>query len=248
MQNPEVTKLYKYRAFNKYSLSMLINREMWVPKPELFNDPFDCSLKPATPKTTEDGVHQLFQIIDELYESQKAEEMKAEILEEKKASPVNEVQDNALLEHMKEAKDSGVFSLSEKNNNILMWSHYANDHKGFCIEFERKDVDENFLSHFMCRPVEYAIRYPDLNRVIDLLDVNLFTKAKGWAYEAEWRLVTKLGNRVLPLPAPITGIIFGMKASEESIKTIKNSLLSQNINFYQAGRKAGKFAVEINKI
>ncbi|MEZ9120577.1 DUF2971 domain-containing protein [Vibrio cyclitrophicus] len=32
--------------------------------------------------------------------------------------------------------DYSVFSLSETNNNLLMWAHYANEHKGIVIEFD----------------------------------------------------------------------------------------------------------------
>jgi hypothetical protein len=32
-------------------------------------------------------------------------------------------------------KRMGVLSLSEINDNILMWSHYSESHTGFCIEF-----------------------------------------------------------------------------------------------------------------
>jgi hypothetical protein len=42
MEYPEVLKLYKYRAYNERSLSMLINKRIWVSKPTAFNDPFDC--------------------------------------------------------------------------------------------------------------------------------------------------------------------------------------------------------------
>ena len=80
------------------------------------------------------------------------------------------------------------------------------------------------------------------------MDVNIFTKAKGWSYEVEWRLVTKFGNMVFPLPAPIPGIIFGIRASDRSITTIANSLEGKDINFYQADRKLGEYAIEINKI
>lgn len=32
--------------------------------------------------------------------------------------------------------DYSVFSVSETHNNLLMWSHYANEHKGIVIEFD----------------------------------------------------------------------------------------------------------------
>ena len=31
--------------------------------------------------------------------------------------------------------ERGVCCFSEKKDDILMWSHYADGHKGFCLEF-----------------------------------------------------------------------------------------------------------------
>ncbi|MGB1799466.1 MAG: DUF2971 domain-containing protein [Gammaproteobacteria bacterium] len=248
MDHPEITRLYKYRAFNEFSLRMLVNREIWFAKPESFNDPFDCALTPGNPKTTVDLLHQLSDLIRELYEPEEAENQIKQIVERNQLKPVEEIEDKSIEKHMHEARESGVFSLSEKNDDILMWSHYANNHTGFCIEFERKDVNSNFLSHFMCRKVKYTGEYPNLHRIIDLLDVNLFTKAYGWKYEAEWRLVTKQGNIALPLPAPITAIYFGLHSSEEGIRTVKNIFSGDQVEFYTAKRKHGEFAIEFKEI
>ncbi|WP_444936035.1 DUF2971 domain-containing protein [Microbulbifer sp. JMSA004] len=229
-------------------MKMLVNKEMWLPKPEHFNDPFDCSLTPGGIKTTDDQLHQLSELIRELYDSAEAEKQIAEIIERNSLKPVKEVEDTSIKKHMNEARESGVFSLSEKNDDILMWAHYANNHTGFCVEFERKNIENNFLSHFMCRKVSYTSEYPNLNRIIDLLDVNLFTKAKGWEYEAEWRLVAKRGNVILPLPAPITAIYFGLRSNEESVKTVKNIFRDNKVQFYIAKRKQGEFAIEFEEI
>lgn len=35
-------------------------------------------------------------------------------------------------------KSFGVVSFSKRNDSILMWSHYADSHKGFCIGFHTK--------------------------------------------------------------------------------------------------------------
>ncbi|MCU5783193.1 hypothetical protein MA04_02493 [Alcanivorax balearicus MACL04] len=248
MDHPEITKLYKYRAFNEFSLRMLADKEMWLSKPEHFNDPFDCSLMPGSSKTTDDQTHQLCEIIRELYESEEAEKQISEIIQRSTSKPVQEVEDVSITKHMDDARNSGVFSLSEKNDSIFMWAHYADNHTGFCIEFERRKAKNNFLSHFMCRKVEYTREYPNLHRIIDLMDVNLFTKAKGWEYEAEWRLVTKIGNIALPLPAPITAIYFGLRADDESIKTVKGLLKDESIQLYLAKRKQGEFAIEFEEI
>ena len=44
MEYPEVIHLYKYYAYNENSLSVLINKEIWVSNPESFNDPFDSKI------------------------------------------------------------------------------------------------------------------------------------------------------------------------------------------------------------
>jgi len=245
MLSPKVNKLYKYKRFDEYSLRMLLNNEIWFSKPSSFNDPFDCALNPASPKTSEDNRHQLFEIIDRLCSPEESKIKKDKILLENKGKETLKVQDEKVLEYFEEAKDIGILSLSEKNDSILMWSHYADNHEGFCIEFAREDNAQNILSHHMCRPVQYVTNYPNLNRVTHLEEVNVYTKAKEWEYEAEWRLVSKEGNVLIPMSAQITGIIFGLKACDESIKTIKNTLKGKDIKFYKAKRKSGQFALKI---
>src|SRR3954471_5525958 len=44
----------------------------------------------------------------------------------------------------------GVLSLSERWNSVLMWSHYADNHRGVCIEF---DLAEG--SYPSLQPVNY---------------------------------------------------------------------------------------------
>lgn len=79
----------------------------------------------------------------------------------------------------------------------LLWSHYSDSHKGFCIGFE---FDEGFdgdlgLSH----EVRYAKNYPkiepslfarrDESTNIKLLEATLATKSAEWGYEEEIRYI-----------------------------------------------------------
>jgi len=248
MLQPEISRLYKYQALNAYSLAMLVNRKMWLSKPEKFNDPFDCALTPGLAKTSEDSQHQLFQVIDELYCPKEADAVKAGMMGKNQIKPTTEDNDERVETHIAEAREMGIFSLSSTWSNILMWSHYANNHTGFCVGFERANAEENFLSHHMCRPVHYTDKYPNLNRVVHLSDVNLYTKAEDWKYEKEWRLVAKAGNQLLPLPAPIRSIIFGLKASPETIATVKNAVRDLDIEFSRAVQAPGRYALEYEAI
>jgi len=227
---------------------MLVNRQMWLSKPDMFNDPFDCALTPGVAKTSEDSRHQLFQVIDELYSPAEAEAVKVGMVNKNQIKTTAEDDDEQVKTHIAEALKMGIFSLSSTWNNILMWSHYANNHTGFCVGFERANTEANFLSHHMCRPVQYTDQYPNLNRVVHLSDVNLYTKARDWEYEKEWRLVAKAGNQLLPLPAPIRSIIFGLKASPEIIATVKNAVRDLDVEFGRAVQAPGKYALECEAI
>ncbi len=48
----------------------------------------------------------------------------------------------------------GILCFTEKNDNLLMWSHYANSHKGFVLEFypehqffDRRKNDHQLAEH-----------------------------------------------------------------------------------------------------
>ena len=243
MKHPNVTRLYKYRAFDERALNILRDQEVWMAGPESFNDPFDCALSPPSERTTKDLLEQLFALNEELYGKEKAQRINKDIKERNKNKEVKVIGNSSLEKHLSEAMKMGVFSLSEKPDNILMWSHYGDHHKGFCIEFERSNHPHNFLNHVMCRPVNYSSKYPNLNRMLNHFDINLFTKAKDWEYEAEWRLVSKQANVLLPAPAPIVGIIFGMKMREEHKKEIMGLLKdTRHVVFKQATPKKGEFS------
>ena len=108
--------LFKYRSFEANSLSILINQNLYFSNPIDFNDPFDGQLD------IYNGLKRLAEIDEEFI-----------LPDEKELS----VQVNAIVESF---KDLGVLSLSERFDSILMWSHYANHHKGFCLGFSRKGL------------------------------------------------------------------------------------------------------------
>ncbi|MFH0926009.1 MAG: DUF2971 domain-containing protein [bacterium] len=105
--HPGVTKLYKYVPYNQYSLAILINKEIWFPKANSLNDPFEFQFKLSD--TSINGIP----------------------IEKDSIDIAND-----------QSKNLGVLSLSELNNDILMWAHYTENHSGFCIEFNRSEKNE----------------------------------------------------------------------------------------------------------
>jgi hypothetical protein len=79
-----------------------------------------------------------------------------------------------------------IYCLAEDPLSTLMWSHYAADHTGICLEFHLS----NFL--FMkVRGVVYDEQFPAIvpNEFFDRALDMILTKAKCWEYEREFRLI-----------------------------------------------------------
>ena len=237
MEYPQVNHLYKYCAYNTNSLSILINKRIWVAKPESFNDPFDCNIK---------------------FKSEINSKAFSKYLNRTGRTTGNLDRDYEIfLKGLKEFRNKdikrfGVFSMSQINDNILMWSHYANQHKGFCIEFVR--LSNNLLGNIeVTRPVDYHCDYPEVEPLDSSGNIDhsifkkmLFTKAKDWSYEKEWRLTYDEGDKEEPLPADISSIIFGLRMSEEHKNTIRNILADQpSIRYQQAIEVEYQFRLKI---
>jgi hypothetical protein len=82
-----------------------------------------------------------------------------------------------------------------------MWSHYADSHKGFCIEYDYSQVDEETLNK-LPMPIVYSLKRPllpwkamfdkspeNIQEACNLLMLGLLTKDSAWEYENEWRIL-----------------------------------------------------------
>jgi len=114
-------------------------------------------------------------------------------------------------------------SFSTRFDSTLMWSHYAKDHSGFCIEY---DVGENLDFKNNLFPVFYQKELFKLDREIlknskeklSLYISNaLLHKSTDWKYENEWRYI-QIGqplNNAKNIKAPkINKIILGSRFFE----------------------------------
>jgi hypothetical protein len=98
----------------------------------------------------------------------------------------------------------GVFSSSKKNDDILMWSHYGDGHRGICLGYQASDIvsaiPESFKGVIFAGEVHYSSSKPSFNYLWWLAPFSygpflietylmdcLFTKYKEWSYEKEFR-------------------------------------------------------------
>jgi len=231
---------------------MLEDRKYYFAPADSFNDPLDCAVNP----------------IYELPPIEKIIENQAKILQDNdgitfqealqklqiiKTIPLSGLE--TLLQRLREEIRSalkyeyGILSLSAKNDNILMWSHYADYHKGFCIEFKRSP--DNPLGS--TQPVQYVTEYPYFNYFDDLpgniVKRIILTKAYDWKYEAEWRGIQKANSQVSYTDDMITGIIFGLRMTNDHKRKIFNIFKDKkDMIFYQAELMQREFKLSINQI
>lgn len=139
----------------------------------------------------------------------------------------------------------GILCLSESVDNLLMWAHYADSHRGFALQFNERSPffdcrvgPDDELRHL--RKVTYSLKRPSLT-LSDVKDFSSFmTKGTDWDYEAEWRMIVTLdsasrtigvGSEAIHLfsfPAEaITSVILGCRMSDAKKKEIR-LLLSES--------------------
>lgn len=238
MIRPEITQLYKYYRFNERTLAMLADKTAWLSTPNSFNDPFDCAIG-LDHDRMEESINQALSDAYKIYGGAK-KEAKSHSDDQRKFFKEAYDKLNTSINHI--FQKAGIFSLSEANDDILMWSHYADYHRGFCVGYERSD--DNFLG-VHAEPVIYQKNYPSLSAK-DItsdggqMNVLWLTKSDHWSYEKEWRIIQKEGNKLFQFPCNILTIIFGMKMSEEN-RTVIRTILGNEQNFqYKGAAKSRK--------
>jgi hypothetical protein len=159
-------------------------------------------------------------------------------------------------------KELGFVCYSEISDDILMWAHYAQGHRGFVIEF---DVNHPFFSdNPNIMPVEYsterarAVFHEELDFGNDPLPLAR-RKCPHWSYEKEWRQMYWLADCVpverdgrttyyVPIPAScISSVIIGLRCDEQDVRDIKKALAYglQHVKVKQATLHPSEFRLVI---
>jgi hypothetical protein len=222
--------LYKYVTADR--IDILQKGLIRFTQPSAFNDPFDC--KPFLQSMTRGlDFSETIKIspleIDKAFAESKRQNPDLPIsprLERKLRNGLKEFinslseQPMERLERLLEQEDTkslfrdalprgldlsiGILSLAEESNNILMWSHYSEDHTGFVIEFDEEHSyfkptfsEANNNGPLIMQKVRYSIGRPErpvINSLKDFEDDSSWYSAKSaeWQYENEWRMIRPL--------------------------------------------------------
>lgn len=214
--------------------------------PTSFNDPYDCAMS-LDMKSYHKRNSDFHSIVRDVMLGKKD---KSEILMDK--PPIPGWAMNVANEEFKaEQRKYGVCCFSETNLSILMWSHYADNHKGVCIEFE---FPEDSLEKSELSKVNYSNEFPkfkfDDYRGLSKEDVQknirqlITVKAKDWEYEKEWRLIHDEKNTLYPKKLNIKSVLLGVRGDQNVKYEIIDLLKGRPCIFCQAELEYNSFNIK----
>jgi hypothetical protein len=260
-----VTRLYHYQPFRPEWLeATVLHDKVHCTGPRDFNDPWDC--RPCYDESVLDDPkvydqHVLFfDRVDRKYFSSKTEEQRAQQLQRMRTDPAFLRSLLRQMEGIDEAihKEYRIFCLASKPDSIVMWSHYANKHRGVCLEFST-DAEE-FSGAYR---VIYSERYPLFNLADDDPANNLLplvTKAAAWSYEEEYRVIAEVHatarsdgslhtheNFLTIPPSSLKSVILGCEMGSSSRESVRDIVKRSGkaISVRQAVRIANHYTLTI---
>ena len=222
IENRSYVYLYSFRSFNVYSLSDLINNEITVSPSKKMNHPFDSIIN--------------------LWGSE--EQLKETCKEHKHIKNLSRSFDYFRIRSFCNGETE------ETLGNLLMWSHYADEHRGYCVKYKlskhfiKQDENDSF-EHMFLKPIIYRKdeEKVDISELTTInTDLAFATKHESWGYENEVRLIVYNPNKEdafygIPLDKDscIEAIYFGCRCEQKTINTIKNLFSKSDTppKFYQ---------------
>jgi Protein of unknown function (DUF2971) len=178
-------------------------------------------------------------------------ECQVQVLVGEDMAPLEQQNDAELLQRIRNDMRAKlrIFSMSAINNNSLMWSHYADSHRGICLGFSIETDDEWFG---LAAPVRYTDELP----VVDLTSQGssaknfesiALCKDTRWSYEQEWRIASLEPTKVREFPSHLlVEVILGCEISNRHRLAITARVLTRPTpaRLYQAHRHPMKYSVD----
>ncbi len=265
MKSPDY--VYKYRCWDdEHHRRIITHGEIYFTSAASFNDPFDCSIPIQYTLMSKEEMLKYFKNTNG-YSNQEIESLIASLIKSGEEN-INNIQREHNKDQIEYIRNKlGIFSVSEINNNILMWSHYSDSHEGFCVEFDAIKLGKYF-SYFSEKndfqierhPAIYRESFPNLISEYDNNPIikQLTTKASDWEYEKEVRYIIR-NKRDMDLNnvdrlhflenGIITRIILGcqmeLKYKIEIAKILRSKY--QQIDLLQAKKCENSFELKFEK-
>lgn len=256
---------YKYRSLRnacerRRVLSIIKTSQIYYANPVSFNDPFDCKV-PLVDSCDPSFIRYLIAAQSarsdadhvDVYDNFIAPGSRSQAEIDALNSGLDEAEQTefrSLIERIQQkVNETGVLSFSAICDSTLMWSHYADNHRGICLKFSLEKWRDMSMALY---PVEYPVKRLSLQldrqsyEQGQLVRAVTLTKDQGWQYEQEWRVLGMApGEFSFPSDA-LVGIIFGCMTSDADKARVRRVVARRtHVVLYQAKMKDGAFGLDI---
>jgi hypothetical protein len=164
-------------------------------------------------------------------------------------------------EHEISDKILGIISMSATWNSLLMWSHYAKYHTGYCVGFnEYKLMNSGLFESGGMVMYTKDNSHPHIHPMMDQNQTffkRTFTKSAEWEYEQEYRLLnlfipseqSKKNERLVKIESSfIDEVIIGIKMPDTDANEIIDICRIHGIKVYRAEPVEFKFELTKKEI
>jgi len=268
---PEIA--YKFRLWKNRQNEDCINdqkilkkKEIYFTSPNKFNDPFDCRVRPRYELLTKkEALDICKKHIKKQNPHMNREKLRKEARRWERLGLYKDTQHMEMVFEEYMDRHFGIFSLAGNNQNLLLWSHYTDSHRGFCVGISMLKLIEFTKSLFYfdrtmidwCKvqypsddaiPILHPCKIPDE----ELVKKTMTYKSKDWSYEDEYRFILMTGtNKSITIQeAIIESITLGSKMPSDHKEEILGILKSwtSKPKLYEAKMKSDKFGLDFKPI
>jgi len=264
-----MANIYKFRDWeNDYHKKVIDEQLFFCSSISNFNDPFDSTIPiDYAGLTPEEKIEAVENHVTNNY---------PEVLGPERLKLIEKVFQESAIDNPEELKKNheevvilkieneiGILSFAGNREHILMWSHYANSHKGFCVGFNKEELKKSIRPLLKTEgkllklyDVEYQKSYPKINPLKitpeEYFSLPLTIKSNVWGYENEVRLIFKDGaNETLKIEKELfQDITLGCRMSEDHQKEILEIVNSEfdGLPVYNAKLSDDEFSLTFDKV
>lgn len=251
-----IESLFRFSKIDMKNINFLEelfkNKKLYHAPPNQFNDPFECKPHFNWPsKATK--VKEIRKRLIQVARDRGCSKKEAEALISKNMTNREFVEKSIYGAIQKSFSEMRICCFTKSKDNLLFWAHYADAHKGFCLEY-----DATILPIKFAFKVTYENEYPEVEypRPPDARGLApALIKSKAWEYESEYRIIyipnvgTQLagdGKSLLLPENAIKNIYFGSDIDSFDKETILGLLAEGPFNpqVWQAKLSKSSFQLE----
>lgn len=197
MSENNKSMIYKYKKWDKNTIEMIVNNELFFSNPDIFNDPFDSKCHNIFAQGSKAEWENLAKRISKLYKLPKDKEKTVynntiEVYNSCEGNTKNNKEANDFMIQQMEINPF-IFSASKTATENLLWGHYAQAHQGICLGFATRKLTKHSQTLKVAESIQWQknIQYNEIpfidvkyNRISDtnnnFLEYNLISDSANY--------------------------------------------------------------------